>query len=141
VGHILDVSYFHVFRCKAFVHVPEDKQKKLNPKAIEMMLIGYEPGSKGYWLWNSSTQVIILSCDVMFDKHSFPSKESSALSALPLQPAVLDRLATITSSASKPEGPTPQLELNALAAHPLLEMPPQHPLPNQGSIVFHTPPS
>ena len=48
VGHVLDVSYFCIFRCKAFVHVPEDKRKKLDPKAIEMTLIGYEPGSKGY---------------------------------------------------------------------------------------------
>ena len=47
-GHIPDVSYFHVFGCKAFVHVPEDKRKKLDPKVIEMTLIGYEPGSKGY---------------------------------------------------------------------------------------------
>ena len=30
-GHIPDISYFHIFRCKAYVHVPEDKQKKLNP--------------------------------------------------------------------------------------------------------------
>jgi len=55
VGHISDVLYFHIFGCKAFVHVPEDKQKKLDLKAIEMMLIGYEPGSKGYQLWNSTT--------------------------------------------------------------------------------------
>jgi len=48
IGHVPDVSYFRVFRCKAFVHVLEDKQKKLNLKAIEMMLIGYKPGSKGY---------------------------------------------------------------------------------------------
>ena len=30
-GHILDISYFHIFRCKAYVHVAEDKQKKLDP--------------------------------------------------------------------------------------------------------------
>jgi len=48
IGHVPDVSYFRVFGCKAFVHVPEDKRKKLDPKAIEMTLIGYKPGSKGY---------------------------------------------------------------------------------------------
>jgi hypothetical protein len=42
-------------------------------------------------------------------------------SALPLQPAVLDRLVTITLPASEPEGPVPQPELNALALRPLLE--------------------
>ena len=29
--HIPDISYFRIFRCKAHVHVPEDKQKKLDP--------------------------------------------------------------------------------------------------------------
>jgi hypothetical protein len=105
-----------------------------------MTLIGYEPGSKGYRLWNSSTQAIVLSCDMTFDKRSFPSKESSAPSALPLQPAVLDGLVTITLPASEPGGPMPQPELNVPAPHPLLETP-QHPLPNWGSTVFHTPPS
>jgi hypothetical protein len=76
-----------------------------------------------------------------FDKCSFPSKKSSMPSALPSQPMVLDGLVMITFPVSEPEGPMPQLELNALAARPLLEMPPQCPLPNQGSTVFHTPPS
>jgi hypothetical protein len=54
-GHVPDVSYFRVFGCKAYVHVPEDKRKKLNPRSIKMMLVGYEPGSKGYRLWNPTT--------------------------------------------------------------------------------------
>jgi hypothetical protein len=127
MGHVLDVSYFRIFGCKAFVYVPEDKRKKLDPKVIEMMLIGYELGSKGYRLWNSSTQAIILSHDVMFDKCSFPSKESSTPSALPSQPTVLDGPVTITLPASEPGGPAPQPELNTLAQCPLPEMP-QHPL-------------
>ena len=84
---------------------------------------------------------MVLSRDVTFDEHSFPSKESSAPSALPSQSAVLDGPVTITVPASKLGGPAPQPELNAPAAHPLPEMPPQRPLPNQGSTVFHTPPS
>jgi hypothetical protein len=62
------------------------------------------------------------------------------LSALPLQPAVLNRPVTITLPTSEPEGPMPQLKLNALAPRPLLETP-QHPLPNWSSTIFHTPPS
>jgi hypothetical protein len=54
-GHIPDVSYFQVFGCKAYIHVPKDKQKKLDPHLIEMTLVGYEPGSKGYRLWNPTT--------------------------------------------------------------------------------------
>ena len=47
-GHIPDISYLRVFGCKAYVHVPEDKQQKLNPRSVEMTLVGYELGSKGY---------------------------------------------------------------------------------------------
>jgi hypothetical protein len=67
-GHIPDVSYFRVFRCEAYVHTMEDKRKKLDPRSVEMMLIGYELGSKGYQLWNSTTRSIILSRNVTFDE-------------------------------------------------------------------------
>jgi hypothetical protein len=74
-GHIPDVSYFCVFGCKAYVHITEDKRKKLNPRSVEMTLIGYEPGFKGYWLWNSTIRSIVLSHNVTFDERSFPYKE------------------------------------------------------------------
>ena len=32
------------------MHVPADKQRKLDAKAIEVTLVGYEPGLKGYQL-------------------------------------------------------------------------------------------
>jgi hypothetical protein len=67
-GHVPDISYFRVFKCKAYVHTPEDKRKKLDPRSIEMTLVGYKRGSKGYWLWNSNTRSIVLSRDVTFDK-------------------------------------------------------------------------
>ena len=54
-GHILDVSYLRIFGCKAYVHVPEDKRQKLNLQLVEMTLVRYKPGSKGYQLWNNST--------------------------------------------------------------------------------------
>ena len=49
-GNIPDVSHLHVFGCKGYMHVPTDKCCKLDVKAIEVMLVGYEPGSKGYQL-------------------------------------------------------------------------------------------
>ena len=127
--HILDVSYFCIFRCKAYVHVPEDKQKKLDPQLIEMTLVGYEPGSKGYQLWNSSTQVIVLSCDVMFDECSYPTKVSSEQTTLPPQLLVLDGLVTIKFPEQEEQGPAP------------LETPANCPIPMRDSTVFHTPPS
>ena len=54
-GYIPDIAYFRVFGCKAYVHTPDNKHKKLNPRSIKMTLLGYELGSKGYRLWNQST--------------------------------------------------------------------------------------
>ena len=46
-GKVPDVSYFHVFGCKAYMHVPADKHRKLDAKALPVILVGYEPNSKG----------------------------------------------------------------------------------------------
>jgi hypothetical protein len=80
--------------------VPEDKQKKLDPCSIKMMLVGYEPGSKGYRLWNPTTQVIILSCDMTFDECSYLAGASGEPSTSPV-PLALDGPVTITYSATE----------------------------------------
>src|SRR5712675_2697300 len=38
-GKVPDVSYFCVFGCKAYMHIPADKQCKLDAKAIEVTLV------------------------------------------------------------------------------------------------------
>ena len=55
------------------MHVPADKRRTLDAKAVEVMFVGYEPGSKGYRLWDKRTRSVCLSRDVTFDKSSFPS--------------------------------------------------------------------
>ena len=73
-GKVPDVSYFHVFRCKAYMHVPADKHWKLDVKVLLVVLVGYEPNSKGYSLWDKNTCSVHLSRDVTFDESSFPAK-------------------------------------------------------------------
>ena len=63
------------------MHVPADKQCKLDAKATEVMFVGYEPGSKGYWLWDKNTRSIHLSRDVTFDESSFPARSNETSSA------------------------------------------------------------
>ena len=71
-GHVPDVSYFRIFGCRAYMHVPADKCRKLDAKAVEVTFIGYKSGSKGYRLWNKHTCSLHLSQDVTFDESSFP---------------------------------------------------------------------
>jgi hypothetical protein len=73
IGHVPDVSYFHVFGCEGYMHVPADKRRKLDAKAVKVTFIGYESGSKGYRLWDKNTRSVHLSRDVTFDESSFPS--------------------------------------------------------------------
>jgi hypothetical protein len=74
------------------MHVPADKRRKLDAKAVEVMFVGYELGSKGYRLWDKNTRSIHLSRDVTFDKSSFPvrgnetSPAPTSLTILPFYP-------------------------------------------------------
>src|SRR6266850_8102277 len=74
-GHVPDVSYFRVFGCKAYMHVPADKWCKLDAKATLVTFVGYEPGSKGYRLCDKNTRSVHLSRDVTFNKSSFPARD------------------------------------------------------------------
>ena len=87
-GHVPDVSYFRIFGCKAYMHVPADKRRKLDAKAIEVTFIGYESGSKGYRLWDKRTRSVHLSRDVTFDESSFPFSSGKEPCPAPTPPAV-----------------------------------------------------
>ena len=56
------------------MHVPADKHWKLDVKALLVILVGYEPNSKGYRLWDKNICSVHLSRDVTFDESSFPAK-------------------------------------------------------------------
>src|SRR5258708_27205905 len=85
-SQVPDVSYFHVFRCKGYMHVPTDKQRKLDAKAIEVTLVRYEPGSKGYQLWDKHTHSVKLSRDVTFHESCFPSQQGAKTHPQPTSP-------------------------------------------------------
>jgi len=68
------------------MHVPADKHCKLDAKAIEVTFIEYEPGSKGYRLWDKRTRSVHLSRDVTFDKSSFPSLQGAEPHPTPMSP-------------------------------------------------------
>jgi hypothetical protein len=74
-GKVPNVSHLCVFRCKGYKHVPVDKCRELDAKAIEVTLIGFKPGAKGYQLWDKQTCSVRLSRDVTFDESSFPSQK------------------------------------------------------------------
>ena len=54
-----------MFRCWAFVHVPRDKQSKLDSKTKSCIFLGYSNEEFGYRLWDLATKKIIRSRDVV----------------------------------------------------------------------------
>jgi transposase InsO family protein len=103
-SQVPDVSYFRVFGCKGYMHVPADKRKKLDPKAIEVTLVGYEPGSKGYRLWDKHTRSVKLSRDVTFDESCFPSQQGAETHPSPNTPIPIPffSAAAAPNTAAKP---------------------------------------
>ena len=69
-----DVSHLKVFGCNAFVHIPDQKCKKLDKKSIHSIFIGYPAGCKGYKLYNPETKKMFGSRDVIFMETSFGHK-------------------------------------------------------------------
>lgn len=55
-GHKPDVSHLRVIGSRAFAHVPNGR--KLDNRAKELILVGYEPKSHSYRLWKRSTNGI-----------------------------------------------------------------------------------
>ncbi|MCO5550786.1 hypothetical protein L7F22_004277 [Adiantum nelumboides] len=62
------VSYFCVFGCLAYAHIPQQLRGKLDDKAVKCIFVGYSSGSKGYRLYNPATNKIFESRDVIFAK-------------------------------------------------------------------------
>src|SRR5258708_6142306 len=112
-SQVPDVSYFHVFGCKGYMHVPSDKQRKLDAKAIEVMLVRYERRSNGYQLWDKHTHSVKLSRDVKFDESCFPSQQGAETHPQPTSPIPIPFF--LAAAAPNPAAEPPSLRAPSLA--------------------------
>jgi hypothetical protein len=53
-----NVSYFRVF----------GRKSKFSPKAVEGFLLGYDSNTRAYKVFNKSTALVEVSCDIVFDE-------------------------------------------------------------------------
>ena len=54
------------FGSRVFAHIPAQKRRKLEPKSVEYVFVGYATGTKGYRLLNTADASITISRDVSF---------------------------------------------------------------------------
>jgi hypothetical protein len=63
-----NVSYFRVFGSKCFILVKRGRKSKFAPKAVEDFLLGYDSNTRAYRVFNKSTRLVEVSCDIVFDE-------------------------------------------------------------------------
>jgi hypothetical protein len=63
-----NVSYFRVFGSKCFILVKRGRKSKFAPKAVEGFLLGYDSNIRAYRVFNKSTRLVEVSCDIVFDE-------------------------------------------------------------------------
>jgi hypothetical protein len=59
---------FRVFGSKCFILIKRGRNSKFAPKAVEVFLLGYDSNTRAYRVFNKSTGLVEVSCDVVFDK-------------------------------------------------------------------------
>ena len=62
-----NVSYFRVFGSKCFILVKRGRKSKFAPKTVEGFLLGYDSNTRAYRVFNKSTGLVEVSCDIVFD--------------------------------------------------------------------------
>uniref|UniRef100_A0AAV1TJ73 Integrase catalytic domain-containing protein n=1 Tax=Peronospora matthiolae TaxID=2874970 RepID=A0AAV1TJ73_9STRA len=65
------VKYMRVFGCRAFILTPREKRLKWDPKAREVMFMGYEEASKAYRVYDIEAGQVVISRDITFDESTF----------------------------------------------------------------------
>jgi hypothetical protein len=67
-GKNTNVSYVRVFGRKCFILIKRGKKSKFALKAVEGFLLGYDSNTWAYRVFNKSTGLVEVSCDIVFDE-------------------------------------------------------------------------
>ena len=65
-GRKPSLGHFRVFGCLAFVHIPEERRKKLDYRAVPGIFVGYCTTNKQYLVYDPINRKLIRSRDVVF---------------------------------------------------------------------------
>jgi transposase InsO family protein len=63
-----NVSYFRVFGSKCFILIKRVRKSKFAPKVVEGFLLGYDSNTRAYRVFNKSTGLVEVSCNILFDE-------------------------------------------------------------------------
>jgi hypothetical protein len=77
-----NVSYFRDFGSKCFILVKRGRKSKFAPKAVEGFLLGYDLNTRAYRVFNKSTGLVEVSCDIVLDESNGSQVEKVDLDEL-----------------------------------------------------------
>jgi hypothetical protein len=77
-----NVSYFRVFGSKCFILVKRGRKSKFAPKVVEGFLLGYDSNTRAYRVFNKSTGLVEVTCDIVFDETNGSQEEQVDLDEL-----------------------------------------------------------
>jgi transposase InsO family protein len=72
-----DVKHLHIFGCKGYAHLPKEKRRKLDEKAISLTFVGYSAESKAYRMLDTATDKITISRDVKIIERDLKREEEN----------------------------------------------------------------
>jgi len=70
-------SHLRILGSKAYANIPKADRKKLDPKALKCIFVGYGTEYKTYKLYNPVTHKVFASRDVIFHEQAEDGKEDS----------------------------------------------------------------
>jgi hypothetical protein len=136
------VHHLWVFGCTAYMMITWPHLAKLDYRGLKTIIIGYEPESKAYRLFNPVDGRLHVSCDVIVDENTFWSWDDNNMEEHGGEPFMVEYLITepgeegahdhVTASPALSGGASPAVSTNPPA-------PPSIPAPFQASPPAQTP--
>jgi hypothetical protein len=108
-----NVSYFRVFGSKCFILIKRGRNSKFAPKAIEGFSLGYDSNTRAYRVFNKSTGLVEVSCDIVFDEANGSQVEQVDLDELDDEEApcvTLTNMSIGNACPKEPEEPSQALD-------------------------------
>jgi len=62
------MDHLQIFGCLVYIHIPQDKRKKLDPTNLNGIFIGYSSSSKSYRIYVKEDRWIEVTRYVIFDE-------------------------------------------------------------------------
>lgn len=70
------VDHLRIFGTECFVHIPKQKRRKFDKKAVKGYLVGYCGNKDGYRVWLPDKNDVVLTRDVVFENEITSHKVS-----------------------------------------------------------------